>query len=419
MLLLSAREAADRLGVKIDTLYAYVSRGLLRSMEVVGSRERHYDADEVESFRAGRGATRARPAEDLIPVIGSAICLIEDHRLYYRGRDALDLADNATLEEVAGILWEAPTSAAAVPHPPIPAGQARGLAANAALGPSLSPQAGRAVFSSLSPRLREEGRGEGQQLPGIIERCQMRLAEMSAGDHAALDLSRAGVVRTGRLILAELTACACGREPAALPVHEQLAAAWSLDEAGAGLVRCALVLLADHELNASTFVARCIASTGATPYAAVSGALSALSGWRHGGASSQAEALFRELADSAEPWPIMAARLQRGEALPGLGQPLYPQGDPRALAIIDALIAARPEAGRRVAKAAVAGMELTGQAPNVDFALGAAATALGLAPGAALAIFLVARSVGWIAHAIEQYESGVLIRPRARYTGRR
>ena len=412
-MLVPAREAADRLGVKIDTLYAYVSRGLLRSAEVVGSRERHYDADEIESFRAGRGTTRARPpAEDLIPVIGSAICLIEEHRLYYRGRDALDLAESATLEEVAAILWEdeARADAVAAPHPPIAD----------ATGPSLPPQAGRGTSGSPSPRSRGEGWGEGQQALGIIESCQMRLAELGAADHTALDLTKAGVVRTGRAIIGALAAaCVAGSASSSLPVHEQLAAAWRLDAPGADLVRRALVLLADHELNASTFVARCIASTGATPYAAVSGALGALSGWRHGGASSRVEALFRELGDSGDPLPIMAARLQRGEALPGLGQPLYPNGDPRAPAIIDALCEARPASGARVARVAVAARELTGQPPNVDFALGAAATALGLPPGAALAIFLVARSVGWIAHASEQYESGVLIRPRARYTGPR
>jgi citrate synthase len=407
-MLLPAREAADRLGVKIDTLYAYVSRGLLRSTEIVGSHERHYDADEIESFRAGRGTTRARPpAEDLIPVIGSAICLIENHRLYYRGRDALALAETATLEEVASILW------GAAPHPPEPTGWA----------PHASPRRGHGSEGRPTPRLRGVGAapreaGDGPPL-GVIERCQVRLAELSATDHAALDLTKAGVVRTGRTILGELAAWVAGSEPSPLEVHERLAVAWQLDEAAADLVRRALVLLADHELNASTFVARCIASTGATPYAAVSGALGALSGWRHGGASSQVEALFRELGDSAEPQAIMAARLQRGEALPGLGQPLYPHGDPRAPAIIDALITARPEAGRRVSQAAVAAMELTGQAPNVDFALGAATATLGLAPGTALAIFLVARSVGWIAHASEQYDSGVLIRPRARYTGRR
>ncbi len=120
-MLLPAREAADRLGVKIDTLYAYVSRGLLRSKEVSGSRERHYDADQIEQFRAGRGATRARPpAEDLIPVIGSAICLIENHRLYYRGKDAVALAETATLEDAAALLWEEDAPRLATFSPQVP-----------------------------------------------------------------------------------------------------------------------------------------------------------------------------------------------------------------------------------------------------------------------------------------------------------
>ncbi|HEV8678738.1 MAG TPA: citrate synthase, partial [Stellaceae bacterium] len=187
----------------------------------------------------------------------------------------------------------------------------------------------------------------------------------------------------------------------------------------ADLVRRCLVLLADHELNASTFVARCVASTGATPYAVVSAALSALSGRRHGGASARAEALLHEIGLDGDPMAMMAARLARGDGLPGLGQPLYPDGDPRAVAIVEAVTAARPEAGARVAAIAVAAIRLTGEYPNVDFALAAATTALGLPPRSALGLFLVARTVGWIAHAIEQYDSGVLIRPRARYTGRR
>ena len=324
MMLLPAREAADRLGVKVDTLYAYVSRGLLRSTEVVGSRERHYDADEVEHFRAARGTTRARPpVEDLIPVIGSAICLIDNHRLYYRGKDAVGLAETATLEDVAALLWEDGA----------PATVASGRDARAA------------------------SHGEGQQL-GLIERCQIRLAELATADHAALDLSRAGVARTGRAIVAELAGCVGGTGPAVRPIHRQLAAAWKLDLAGADVVRRCLVLLADHELNASTFVARCIASTGATPYAVVSGALSALSGRRHGGASARSEALFHEIGDAEEPLAALRARLARGDDLPGLGQPLYPEGDPRALAIIDALVKARPVEGKRAAAAAVTAMEL-------------------------------------------------------------
>src|ERR1051325_3701351 len=104
---LTARETAERLGIKRDTLYAYVSRGLLRSVAVPGSRERGYRTEEVERLRAGRGLSRATRSEPLAPVIDSAICLIEDGRLYYRGHDAIRLADAATLEDIADLLWGA------------------------------------------------------------------------------------------------------------------------------------------------------------------------------------------------------------------------------------------------------------------------------------------------------------------------
>jgi citrate synthase len=387
-MLLSAREAAGRLGIKPDTLYAYVSRGLLHSVAVPGSRERHYDAEAVERFRAARGAARSRPAlaAALMPVIASSICLIEDHRIFYRGVDAIRLADTATLEDVAALLWEE----------------------NAAPSTSL---AGVPSKATAVERCGDE------RLPDLIQCCQVRLARMAIDDPVALDLSRAGVVRTGWLILDQLAASFGESVPADGPIHRRLAAHWRLDPAGAELVRRCLVLLADHELNASTFVARCVASTGATPYAVVAAALAALSGRRHGGASARAEALFHELASGAEPLAVLAARLARNETLPGLGQPLYPDGDPRAAAILGALAAGLPEAWSRIEPTVVAATRLGRQRPNVDFALAATATALHLPRGAALGLFVLGRTVGWIAHAIEQYESGVLIRPRARYIG--
>lgn len=388
--LLSARDTAALLGVKLDTLYAYVSRGLLRSVAVPGSRERRYRVADVERFRAGRGADRTA-GEALVPVIDSAICLIEAGRFYYRGSDAVRLAETATLEEVAALLWED-----------------RSVGAQSAPSPARPRKRGRAPRRDSLP-----------QPSGLIERCQVRLATLAAADLAALDVTRAGVIRTGRAILTELAATICNTAPHSDPVHRQLAAAWRLDAGAADLIRRCLVLLADHELNASTYVARCIASTGATPYAVVAGALSALSGRRHGGASARAEALFHDIGGEADPMAAMAARLARDESLPGLGHPLYPQGDPRALAIVEALRAARPQDGARIAATAVAAMQLTGQYPNVDFALGGAVAALGLPTGAALSIFVLGRTVGWIAHAIEQYEGGDLIRPRARYTGPR
>ncbi len=412
--LLSARDTALRLGIKRDTLYAYVSRGLLRSVGMPGTRERGYRAADVERFRASRGAGRVAPNETLVPVIDSAICLIENGRFYYRGIDAVHLARSATLEAVAAVLWGEPDASVPVnaPHPPTPA-----------------------AWAPPSPRMRGERAERGEAGEGLIrapphppvgpiERCQIRLAMLAAENPTALDLSRAGVVRTGSMILSELVCCVGDTAPTPGPVHKRLAASWHLDAAGADLIRRCLVLLADHELNASTFVARCVASTGATPYAVVSAALGALSGRRHGGASARAEALFHEIGRDKDPpgndpMAVMAARVTRGDPLPGMGQPLYPDGDPRALAIVEAITAALPEIGARIAGTAVAAMQLTGQYPNVDFALGAATTALGLPPGAALSVFVVGRTVGWIAHAIEQYESRVLIRPRARYTGKR
>src|SRR5437660_2296739 len=118
--LLTARQTAERLGIKLDTLYAYVSRGLLRSVTLPGSRARAYRAEEVERLRAGRGLNRAVRGEPLIPVIDSSICLIEDGRLYYRGHDAIRLAETATLEEVADLLWGAGHDRLKAPTPTLP-----------------------------------------------------------------------------------------------------------------------------------------------------------------------------------------------------------------------------------------------------------------------------------------------------------
>src|SRR5437867_9058958 len=118
-MLLSTREAAELLGIKRDTLYAYVSRGLLRSVGRPGSRERGYRREDVERFRAGRGETRgpSQSSEALMPVIDSAISLIENGRFYYRGSDAVRLAERATLEDVAALLWQA-----TAPPDPLPSG---------------------------------------------------------------------------------------------------------------------------------------------------------------------------------------------------------------------------------------------------------------------------------------------------------
>src|SRR5579885_1748226 len=294
---LTAREAAARLGIKLDTLYAYVSRGRLRSVAVPGTRQRRYRADEVEALReAATLPARAAETAGLTPVIASSICLIEEGRLHYRGQDAIALAATASLEEVAALLWQAPLADAieAMPMPrPEPAAQPHGL----------------------------------------IERCVARLAALADTDLPALDLSRSGVIRTGRVILRELVAAVAGSTASSDPADRQLAAGWGLPDAADLLRRC-LVLIADHELNASTYVARCVASTGATPYAVVLAALGALSGPRHGGHTARAEVRLAGRAEHRDVAAALADRLRRAEDIPGIGHPLYPAGDPRASAIL-------------------------------------------------------------------------------------
>jgi citrate synthase len=390
-MLISAREAARRLGVKPATLYAYVSRGLVRSQPGPDTRERRYYADDVARLqrlrRAGpRSGAPPKPFDSLVPVLDTSLSLIEDGRLYYRGRDADVLAASADLETVAQLLW----------------GQAA---------------IGRFEIASLQPELRKLLAGA-RLTSALMDRARMILVGLAMRDVGALDVSAQAVARTGSRLVAALAAAVAGAPPTRTPVHHQLAQAWRLDDEGADLVRRCLVLTADHELNASTYVGRCIASTGASPYAVILGALGALSGPRHGGETNNVEVLLREVLRTGNVQSAIAERLQRGERIPGFGQPLYPNGDPRAAHLLMAIKASRH--GRRSEAALGAGheiSELIGRKPNVDFALGLISVVLHLPQGAGLGIFLVGRSVGWIAHAIEQYVTAVLIRPRARYVG--
>src|SRR6516164_5173345 len=172
-MLLTARQTADRLGIKLDTLYAYVSRGRLRSVMVPGSRERRYRSEDVEALLDARSSPRPVQSSDpeaLMPVIGSSICLIENGHFYYRGQDAVQLSQEATLEEIAHLLWL----------------DEAGSGSADASGPA---RATRAATVS-----------------GLIERCQTELTALGDDDLSSYDLTRAGVIRTGWRILRALAA---------------------------------------------------------------------------------------------------------------------------------------------------------------------------------------------------------------------
>ena len=382
---LSAAEAAVRLGVSRQTLYAYVSRGLLTGHAAGDPRQRRYDAAEVAGLAMAHRRGR-RPKEVAkatldwgLPVLESAITLIHDGRLYYRGIDAVAHAVSASIEETAGLLWRVPPDAA---FPATPPG---------------NPPVMAALFSHYGGRRRDE--------------ALLPLFAAATSDDATAVWRENSASGYGDLVRS-LVSCVTGAPPSAGPVHQQLAQIWGLDAAGADLVRMALVLCADHELNASSFTARCIASTGASLRACVLGGLAALSGGLHGGMTARIEAFWDGLSADDLTGQIRR-RLAAGEALPGFGHKLYPGGDVRAAALLTRIGPDFPFPGQ--ISMAVEG--LTGRAPNIDFALVALRRHARLPEGAAFCLFALGRSLGWIAHALEQRETRQLIRPRAIYTG--
>jgi citrate synthase len=389
---MSAADASALLGVSRTTLYAYVSRGFVRSQATPGpSRQRHYSRDDVERLRR-RTEERRNPDKAVahalqwgMPVLESAITLIDGQRLYYRGHDALALARTHSIVEVASLIWTGRFDALSeTPPDPTPVRSDHGVP--------------------------------------FAARAQSLLAAASAHDAAAFDLRPASVAACGWRILHLLTAAATRRNAAAarmLTIDQQLAGAWRIHARGTDLLRSALILCADHELNVSSFTARCVASAGSDPYAVVIAGLSALAGPKHGGSGARVEAMLRSVRGERDLKSALSARLRRGERLDGFGHPLYAGGDPRAVMLMDMLrerYATSAEL-RFIVKFEAAAAGLIREKPNLDFALAAVGRVLGIPAGSPLMLFAIGRTIGWIGHAIEQYATDHLIRPRAKYVG--
>jgi citrate synthase len=388
---MTAKEAANSLGISVATLYAYVSRGLLRSEPGDGStRARRYLLEDVEALRTRKEYRRepSKAAESALvygmPVLDSSITLIENGSLYYRGHDVLALARERSFEEVTNLLWT---------------GQLEGGAF----------QAGDATAYQDLPLQ------DGADNP--IEQFQAALAVVSAGDLAAHQHAPPAVARTGARILGVLQYVATG-QARQLSLAAALQNAWAPgDKKAAELLSAALILCADHELNVSAFTARCVASAGASPYAVVIAALSALQGHRHGGHTARAAALLQAAEGGVR--PAIAFYLQAGDQLPGFGHPLYPEGDPRGRYLLERLNQLYPGSPILAVtnELCAAAAAILGQQPTIDLALAALAAVLGAPRSSPLAIFALGRTAGWIGHAIEQYALDQLIRPRARYVG--
>lgn len=396
---LTAKEAAQILDISLATLYAYVSRGRIHSELGPDGRTRYYHQKDIEALKT-RKEQRQNPskvAEDAMylgaPVLESSISLITNDQLYYRGKNVANLALNYSLEEVAGLLWMKDLKAA---FPPL-------------------------RDSLFSLRWQQIAK----LLKGIsfIEAFQTLIPLAALDDGAAYDLRPINVAHTGAQILWLMIAIATGVE---LPLNTSSSVAEILQQhwaennvAAKRLLNAAMVVSADHELNVSAFTARCVASAGANPYAVVTAALAAFQGYKHGGETERVEALFDEAQAPQDVQTCLVSRLRRGEKIPGFYHPLYINGDPRGKILLDLVTQAASESSAfLLAQALINTMaELTGETPTIDMGLVTLARVLNLPRGAGGALFAIGRSVGWIGHAIEQYQLDRLIRPRARYIG--
>lgn len=401
---LGSKDAAAYLGVKVSTLYAYVSRGLLESVKSADNpRQRRYRKSDLDRLKqksdshAGESAAAAGALRWGAPSLDTAVSEITPAGPRYRGHSARGLVrDGVSFESAAELLWtgELPSTR--------PDWQIE------ATGFDLDDDAMQRLSSEARP----------------LDRMRLALGLAELDDLTRFGTSRDAQLDCARRIIATLAGAVASRprsQPPQTPCSiASLLSGTLCEDAGASdaVFDAALVAVADHELNAATFATRVAASTGASLYASVAAGLCAASGPRHGGACERGEALIDEVVRRRSARQVLLDRLQRGESVPGFGHPLYPHGDPRWTIVVSRLgDSAEPKVLDAVDElVAEAGRMRLGK-PTVDLALATLCRALGLPQGTASAIFSLGRVAGLVAHSLEQQEQGFLLRPRANYVG--
>ncbi|ASO20304.1 citrate synthase [Actinoalloteichus hoggarensis] len=387
---LTTAEVAHRLDVKEATVYAYVSRGLLRSVRARGGRGSVFRQDEVEGLADRR--RDGRQASGAVERIRTELTLIADDELYFRGHRAVDLATTTTVESVAHLLWTGDLA----DRPPFPAPADLVESAEAAI--------------AVLPRTAR-----------LTDRLRVAVVALGALDPLRFALSPESVIRAGETLLGVLAAAHAPHAPQGDTVALRVWPVLTSRPVRARLLTAVLILLADHDLAVSTVAARIAANTRANPYAVVSAGLGALDGPRHGAASSLA---YRFLGEAlSDPIDALSDRLRTSGTVPGFGHRVYQRRDPRAELLITLLReSGEAETPLRALDAVTERLRDQNPSafPNIDLALAAMMHAYDMRPDAGEAVFAVSRAVGWLAHAIEEYrEPALRFRPVGVYTGAR
>jgi citrate synthase len=408
---LDARAAAKHLGIQLRSLYAYVSRGQVRSVPGERGRGRLYAFADLERLRvrrdarSGHGPVAAGALRWGEPVLESSITAISVRGPAYRGRLAVDLADtNTPFENVAELLWTSLLSERPITWP-----RREGLGFDAG---ALAP-----IARALTPPI--------DRMPLLVQLAA--LADPERSDRrleAFLGCGRRVIPLLAASLVTDLSAASLHEALSAGSVASILTRALGLGDTATTHFNRALVLLADHELNASSFTARVAASTDADAYACLAAALATLSGPKHGRASDEVARFVDEVGSPENARSAVRALRKKGGVPPGFGHPLYVGADPRAVPLIESARAllreplTRSKPHERRAQTLLAVIQAAPDAePNVDVGLAALVASLGAPASTGPGLFAVARSAGWLAHAIEQRAAGFLLRPRARYTG--
>lgn len=408
---LSARQAAARLGVKVETIYAYVSRGLLERLPGPDGRSSIFEAKAVE--RLARKRSGGAKSGGLSVVLGTGITLIEEDRVCYRGLDAGALAKTASFEAVAEWLW---------------LGEQRPDAADGEASLWRSPEGALEV-----------ARAAQESMPAGVataDRLRAVASLVAPGDPFRFDREPRAVVECGRRLLSVLVdglplRGARVEAPLVLsenaPLLESVAARlWPrltetvAREGALAAINAALVLVADHGLAASTLAARVAASVRADPYSIIAAGLATLSGPLHGAASAPVHRLLEQVGRPERAVAVLGDHLRRQERIPGFGHLIYRGWDPRARVLLELVRSADldPQKVAVIERVLEILEEHAPVRPNIDFVIGSLSYAANMDEGAGEAIFGVARSAGWLAHALEEYDEPALrFRPRAHYVG--
>jgi citrate synthase len=376
--MLSSSEAAARLGIKVSTLYVYVSRGLLVSHRAPDGRRSLFRTEDVE--RLAERSRGSRSVQSRMAVVATAVTELRADGPIYRGEPAVELAADAAPEEVAHLLWgvePGPWEPVVLSPPPV-----------------------------LSPR----------------DRLPWTVVMVAAQDPLRADLRPVAVVRAARRLITTLATPPDVELPLDAPLALRLASACSTTAPSAQLidaVRAAMVLLADHELATSTLAVRVAASTWADPYDALVAGLGTLAGTLHGSASTLVVDLLQR-AERDGAGAAIGELLRWKTAVPGFGHSAYPGGDPRYATMLERVWPLADAAQQELLDEL---LDLAGSAdlppPNIDMALGALAWCTGMPPNRLPLLFAVARCSGWIAHYLEELaEEPLRFRARAVYVTR-